>query len=315
VIQQQLPPDVEVHVIVVDDASPCRADDEVQELDFKEPFHLQIVRQENAGAGAARNRGLETVDPSATLIAFLDSDDIWPANHLARAIQAMDEGIDFYFTDNCRQGHHESHCRSVYVARTAAFIEASPQKSGFLDIPKEVMIGLTLREFPCQASTVVYKRVVGNGLRFDVGLTSSGEDVLFFTLLASFADRVCLDLDSMVECGAGVNIYFSNLSWDSERLLSIKVDVLLTHRRIAELVNLSSRNKQWNDTRLADCRKELAFHMLRNLFKKPLRVFREIKRLAWTAPGAATVLPVDIIGVLLGKVAIVDKSSTEERRS
>ena len=65
-------------------------------LDCTEPLRLNVVRQKNGGVAAARNRGLEEADQTTTLIAFLDSDDIWPANHLARAIQALDNGIDFY---------------------------------------------------------------------------------------------------------------------------------------------------------------------------------------------------------------------------
>ena len=185
-----------VEVIVVDDGSPCSVQDEVRDFKFREPLRLKVFRQENGGVAAARNRGLDEADQSATLIAFLDSDDIWPANHLARAIQAIDKGFDFYFTDNCREGHHESHWHSPFLAETAAFLDASPQKTGFLEIPQDLMIGLTLCEFPSQASTVVYRRSINNGLRFDTDLKSSGEDVLFFTCLVASATRVCFDLDS-----------------------------------------------------------------------------------------------------------------------
>jgi succinoglycan biosynthesis protein ExoW len=312
---QHVPDDWVVEVIIIDDASPCPAHDDVHDMTFTEPLHLKVIRQENGGVGAARNRGLEEADKSATLIAFLDSDDIWPANHLARAIQASDKGFDFYFTDNCREGHHESHCRSPYVAETAALLEASPQKTGFLEIPTDHMIGLTLFEFPSQASTVVYRRSINKALHFDTELQYSGEDVLFFTKLVASANRVCFDLDSIVECGGGVNIYFSNLSWSSERFLAIKVDKLITHRLIAERLDLSSRNKEWNDEVLAESRKELAFQMLRNLMKNPMRALREIKRLARIAPGAVIVLPIDIIGVLLVKVIKGNEGKKQELRS
>jgi succinoglycan biosynthesis protein ExoW len=300
---QHIPDDWTVEVIIVDDASPCPAHDDVRDVNFTEPLHLKVVRQENGGVAAARNRALEEVDQDAALIAFLDSDDIWPANHLARAIQAINEGFDFYFTDNCREGHHESHCHSPYVKETAAFLDASPQKTGFLEIPKDYMIGLTLWEFPCQASTVVYRRSINNALHFDTELKYSGEDVLFFTRLVASANRVCFDLDSIVKCGGGVNIYFSNLSWSSERFLAIKVDKAVTHRLIAERLDLSPSNKKWNEEVLAESRGELAFQMLRNLLKNPTRALREITRLSRMAPCAAIVLPIDMIRVVLGNVS------------
>ncbi len=297
--RQYVPPGWLVEVIVVDDGSPVKAEDEIRSLQFGEAFRVKAIRKENGGVGAARNRGLSEVDEGAVLIAFLDSDDWWPDDHLARAIRAREQGFDFYFTDNRRDGHHESHCRSAYVRRTATFIEQWGQASGFLEIPKDLMVGLTLSEFPCQASTVVYTREVDPGLRFDVGLRSSGEDVLFFTRLVSSARRICFDLDSMVECGSGVNIYFSNLGWNNERVLSIKVDVLVTHLRIAESLELSARNRKWNDRRVDECRKDLAFHMLRNLIKKPAHASREFARLGRMARGTAVVLPIDMIRVAL----------------
>jgi succinoglycan biosynthesis protein ExoW len=292
---QAVPADWLIEVIVVDDGSPVPAEVELRQVNMTKPFCVKVIRTANGGVGAARNRGLEEANPAGTLIAFLDSDDIWPRNHLSRAIEALGQGFDVYFTDNRREGHHESHCRSHFVRETGALLESSPQKTGLLDIPVDVMIGLSLKEFPCQASTVVYRRKITRGLRFDADLRSSGEDVLFFTCLMSAANRVCFDLDSMVECGAGVNIFFSNLGWDSERLLAIKVDSLVTHRRIAKRVELSDRNRAWNDKRIRECRHELAFHTLRNLVKNQGRVAREIRRLAVSEPGAVVALPVDMI--------------------
>jgi succinoglycan biosynthesis protein ExoW len=292
---QAIPAGWLVEVIVVDDGSPVPGDLELRQVEFIKPFCVKVVRTANGGVGSARNRGLEEANPAGTLIAFLDSDDIWPRDHLSRAIEALAQGFDVYFTDNRREGHHESHCRSQFVQETAALLESSSQKTGLLDIPVDVMIGLSLKEFPCQASTVVYRRKINRGLRFDADLTSSGEDVLFFTCLMSYADRVCCDLGSMVECGAGVNIFFSNLAWDSEKLLAIKVDSLVTHRRIAKRVGLSGRNRAWNDRRITECRSELAFHIVRNIIKNPARVAREIGRLAVTEPGAVVGLPLDMM--------------------
>ena len=79
---QQIPKEWTVEVIIIDDGSPHAAHDEVRDLHFTELLHLKIIRQDNSGVGAARNRGFKEVDQSSTLVAFLDSDDIWPVNHL-----------------------------------------------------------------------------------------------------------------------------------------------------------------------------------------------------------------------------------------
>jgi glycosyltransferase involved in cell wall biosynthesis len=44
---------------------------------------LELVRQENRGVSAARNRGVSAAGP-VTWIAFLDSDDLWPPDFLER---------------------------------------------------------------------------------------------------------------------------------------------------------------------------------------------------------------------------------------
>src|SRR5262249_24211242 len=133
---QVIPDDWSVEVIIVDDASPCPADDEVRDLHLKEPLRLKVVRQENGGVAAARNRGLQEVAQSATLIAFLDSDDIWPVNHLAHAIQAFDSGFDLYFTDNRRPGYHMSYIAEC-APETGRVIASARDKSGVVEIPAD----------------------------------------------------------------------------------------------------------------------------------------------------------------------------------
>ena len=89
------------------------------------------------------------------------------------------------------------------------------------------MVGLIVKEFPTQASTVVYKRNMAPNLRFNTKLKAAGEDVLFFSMLAATASRIGFDLDNCIECGNGVNMYFGNFEWDSSKCLAIRVDQVL----------------------------------------------------------------------------------------
>ena len=104
-----------------------------------------------------------------------------------------------------------------------------------------------------------------------------------------------------VLCGGGVNIYFYNLGWDSERVLSTKADVLVTHLRISESLALTGRNKAWNDRRIRECRNELAFHMLRSLSRNAPQARHELKRLFRMAPRVVALLPLDMIRVGIGR--------------
>ncbi len=69
VLDQTLKPD---EIIVVDDGS---TDDTPRILETLSETGIIVIRQENSGAGSARNRGIEAANGS--LIAFLDADDLW----------------------------------------------------------------------------------------------------------------------------------------------------------------------------------------------------------------------------------------------
>jgi len=309
VASQHIPDGWSAEVIVVDDGSPRPAQDEVRSLRFPEPLRLRVVRQRNGGVAAARNRGLDEASASATLIAFLDSDDEWRPDHLGRAVAAYRSGFDFYFTDNRRAGYHDSHVRSHCGPETGRFVASAQQKSGILEIPTDFMVWLIMTEFPTQASTVVYKRSIAARLRFDTRLKAAGEDMLFFTALAAAASRIGFDLDSHVQCGSGLNMYFGNLSWDSPKCLAMRVDKLMAHRLIGKTVALSPSNREWNERHVLDCRKELGFHVLRHLAKHPARVPKPLLQLVRRDLVAALALPLDMVHA--ARVAVVGRKQSK----
>jgi len=75
----------EFEIIVVDDGSPQPVEPAVTD-------DLVLVRQPNAGPGAARNRGIEYA--RGDLIALLDHDDLWLPEKLARQVAWHDAQPD-----------------------------------------------------------------------------------------------------------------------------------------------------------------------------------------------------------------------------
>jgi teichuronic acid biosynthesis glycosyltransferase TuaG len=78
-------------VIIVDDGSADGTFDAAREFESQmEGISLIVIKQENKGAGAARNRALK--ESSQPIIAFLDADDEWLPKKLERSLHHMEAG-------------------------------------------------------------------------------------------------------------------------------------------------------------------------------------------------------------------------------
>jgi glycosyltransferase involved in cell wall biosynthesis len=75
--------------IVVDDGSPDDSPAIIERRARTEP-RLRLIRQSNAGAIAARNRGFEASDPASDYVLFLDADDVLRPEMLERMVGYLD---------------------------------------------------------------------------------------------------------------------------------------------------------------------------------------------------------------------------------
>jgi glycosyltransferase involved in cell wall biosynthesis len=71
-------------LIVVDDGSTDGSAGELEGVAAEHPGVMRVERREHRGVAAARNRGIALA--RAPLVAFLDSDDLWSTDKLARQI-------------------------------------------------------------------------------------------------------------------------------------------------------------------------------------------------------------------------------------
>ncbi|MFJ2024403.1 CDP-glycerol glycerophosphotransferase family protein [Streptomyces sp. NPDC087897] len=92
-LAEQTMPDLEV--VLVDDGSTDRGPAIAQEFTERDP-RFRLIRQENAGLGAARNAGVREARPDAEFLTFVDSDDVVPPGAYARMLAELDaSGSDF----------------------------------------------------------------------------------------------------------------------------------------------------------------------------------------------------------------------------
>ena len=75
-------------VVFVDDGSTDRTPELLQAFRLVNAISCQIIRQENKGVAAARNRGLDSAE--GTYLGFIDADDTLEPDALAKAVAAME---------------------------------------------------------------------------------------------------------------------------------------------------------------------------------------------------------------------------------
>ncbi|GAA3060149.1 hypothetical protein GCM10017562_26370 [Streptomyces roseofulvus] len=89
----------DLEVIMVDDGSTDESHEIAAEFAAKDD-RFRLIRKENAGLGAARNTGLDSLAPEAEFIAFVDSDDLIPPDAYRLMIETLDETGSSFATGN-----------------------------------------------------------------------------------------------------------------------------------------------------------------------------------------------------------------------
>jgi glycosyltransferase involved in cell wall biosynthesis len=177
---------VDFELLIIDDGS---RDDTTEVVAARDDSRLRLVRTENGGVAAARNRGLDLA--TGSYVAFLDADDAWRPAKLERQHVAMKErpGVGVCFAsaeivdDDLRPiGAEAAVLRSNYVealvlegnviagggsgvmARTAVIEQAGgfdTQLSQCADWDLWLRMSVITQFLPLNDSLVLYRSVAG----------------------------------------------------------------------------------------------------------------------------------------------------------
>jgi succinoglycan biosynthesis protein ExoW len=291
-------------VIIVDDDSPVPARAELAALPEAAHGSVRVIEQKNAGVSAARNRALDAMPDDTELIAFLDSDDAWHPGHLANACAALSQGYDFYFADHRREGASET--RFSECGLTGGAGTRLPEGRNLYRYDRDLFADL-FRKSPVGTPTVVFRRAIDPGLRFDERL-SANEDTLFWLSLVHRGMRAAFCADEEVSCGRGVNIYASP-EWGSPKILPLLAGIADFHRMVPDLLPISPELAAWNTAWRTELRRSFAaslVHLLRRTGGKSIDW-----RVVWHYLRAEPILARDI--ALVPAIAALKKISGPSR--
>jgi len=309
VAAQDLPPDVSVRVIIVDDASPAPV---APELNSATDLQLEVLSQENGGPGAARNSALDHVLGDTDFVAFLDSDDIWLPDHVSHALACLGQDFDFYCCDNARPGSFASMAeeapalkdKGAGLAQKSTLLDADIPVRGFAPhaLDDEIVTG-----YLSHTSTVVLRADIIGETRFDPELRGASEDRMFWISLALKGARVVVSWATHVQCGQGVNVFFSAYDWNAPATLERLGSQLLFALKLKRQHALSPLRQAFATDRARTRRRAYSFLFIRTLLRfraPPLRTFRRLLRVD-------PLLPLRMPGLFLSVMLDQDRRNLE----
>ena len=228
--------DIRIHVI--DDGSPRAARLDMSELTCAERRRINLVEQKNAGATAARNKGLSKLGKDAELVAFLDSDDVWLQGHLQRAEQALSQDSVTLFYDGVEPDDTltEQYLPVSKILPADEFLRrADPAEQVEISHPLSVMCGEWFRHM--HLSVTVLRADLARKLRFDPAFKLA-EDFEFFCQCARQPGRWIADDRPGVRRGRGENLW-QGAETSDERYSREKFYSMWALTRLAQKSDLS----------------------------------------------------------------------------
>jgi succinoglycan biosynthesis protein ExoW len=268
IFDQKLNPTILIHVIIVDDASPWPAKEELQDVQIPEHITVEIITRDNGGPGAARNTGLDYVPGETGFIAFIDSDDTWRVDHIQRALDALGTCNNLYFTDHVQWEGFSNRDKREFgplVGRSSTF-RPHARVAGVWICANADIIRYAVQEVVAHTSTIVYRKSKFSACRFDEELWYAEDDLFFLDLLFS-STYACVSTESEVSLGLGVNIFFSSWSWDSENNLKRCCHQLVFYTKVRRRPRASRELNETVKHAIRSHRPVVVFFIVRQLLK------------------------------------------------
>jgi glycosyltransferase involved in cell wall biosynthesis len=280
-IAAQSYPREHIEIVVIDDGSSDDTAECVAEFAANARVDTRYVRQQNAGPAAARNHGLRLARGEA--IAFLDADDWWEADKLARQMPLLAGEVGL-----------------VYCGNRFVDAQGEPIANYVREIPVhrgDILLPLFCEFFLLTSAVVLSKGVLGaiGSFREDLPV---GEDYEFFLRIAARFRADCAPEKLLVRCVRPDSLSRRDYALDARIDLATFTQFLREHpqferaHRAAVRQRIAKYRYDFAYRLLADGRARAAIGELRqSLRTRPsVAAFRTLVRatLAAGRPAAAT---------------------------
>lgn len=224
----------EHEIIVVNDGSP---DTQKFERAIKTKLDdIVYLKQRNAGAGVARNTGIEHA--RGEIIAFLDSDDVWLPDYLAsQYVFLQRNSLDMVYCDALLFG-----MRSAY---RKTFMETSPSEG---DVDFDAL--LDLRCNVITSGTLVRRRTLIKAGLFETKRVQA-EDFHLWLRIAKSGAKIGYQRKQLLK----YRVHLNGLSGDTINQLERAVDAF---SRVSETIDLTESQRRMVANRLAELESSLA---------------------------------------------------------
>jgi succinoglycan biosynthesis protein ExoW len=214
-ISNQGYPTEALYVIVIDDGSPVPAEGELLAHPVPVGLRVKVIRRENSGPNEARNTGLENLEPDTDLVAYLDSDDEWIGEHIARAIKALSAGYTAYFANLYHLGDNIAEFEKAKRVRP----EDHPMVIGdptLREYHGDMIHQISAANIIFMPSLVIDAKVLGSA-RFPMAHRHGGGDYLYWMDLIQHGAKFVFSTQPEVRCGSGINMWYGS-GWGTDGL-------------------------------------------------------------------------------------------------
>lgn len=292
-------------VVIADDESPISAQEELPDEILRDA-RVTVVRQRNAGPGAARNTALDHVPAGTTHVALMDSDDAWHDGFLNAAAPVLEKGYDLFFADSRR--YHQPDSRFKWNLDPALNLSGDGHRpieglDRVYEFQGDVFDFILRRSNILGPSTTIYRFEIHPALRFSTRLFN-GQDRLFKLHLVQRVRKAAFTTREFGVEGEGVNI-FDSAAWGGRKSLSLLSSYIQLPKTILAEVTMTPEQQRFVRTQLGQSRHAFVASMLHLLARGEKLPMDLVRRTFRADPMSWALLVPNVAKVLGKKVATV----------